>query len=350
MGITRYSGNPLIEPKDVKPSRPDFKVVCVFNAGVTRFQGDVLLLMRVAEKPISRDPDIVLIPHFSEAAGGIEIKTFDKTLPGLDLRDSRFVIAPGERWLTSISHLRVARSSDGIHFEIEDKPAMAPASVYEAFGIEDPRIMLLDNRYWINYSAISAATGVTTCLASTDDFRTFVRHGVIFTPDNKDIAIFPEKINGKFYALNRPASAEYQMRDMWISESPDLVCWGNHRRLMGSRPGFWDDGRIGCSAVPFRVKEGWLEIYHGASKQDRYCLGAALLDADEPWKVLARSRKPIIEPETAYELNGFFGNVIFNCGVLCEGGIVKIYYGAADTCIAYAEADLSEILDLLEAI
>ena len=348
MSIKRYPGNPLIQPKDVKPSRPDFTVECVFNAGVIRFDDEVLLLMRVAEKPVNNDPGAVPIPYFSEALGKIDIKRFGRSHPGLDLNDSRFVLAPGERWLTSISHFRIARSADGIHFNIDDAPAMTPANQYESFGIEDPRITLLDGRYWINYSSISAKTGVTTCLASTADFKEFKRHGVIFTPDNKDIAIFPEKIGGKFYAFNRPASAEYKTRDMWISESPDLVCWGNHRLLMGARPGFWDDGRIGCSAVPFRVKEGWLEIYHGASINDRYCLGAALLDANEPWKVLARTKKPILEPETGYEMNGFFGNVIFNCGVLYEDGIVKIYYGAADTCIAYAEAGIGDIMDLLE--
>lgn len=348
MNVMRYPGNPIIEPKDVRPSRPDFTVECVFNCGVTRFHDEVLLLMRVAEKPVNDEADAVLIPWFNEASGKLEVKRFDKSMPGLDLRDTRFVLAPGERWLTSVSHFRIARSADGIHFNIDVAPAMAPANVYEMFGIEDPRITWLDDRYWINYSAISPVTGVTTCLASTADFKEFRRHGVIFTPDNKDIAIFPEKIGGKYYAFNRPASAEYKMRDMWISESPDLVCWGNHKKLMASRPGMWDDGRIGCSAVPFRVGGGWLEIYHGASIQDRYCLGAALLDANEPWKVLARTRKPIIEPETEYELKGFFGNVIFNCGVLYENGIVKVYYGAADTCIGYAEAGIQEIMDLLE--
>lgn len=348
MNVQRYSGNPLIQPKDVKPSRPDFTVECVFNAGVIRFRGEVLLLMRVAEKPVNTDPNVVLIPYFSEVTGKIEIKQFDRALPGLDLADTRFVLAPGERWLTSISHFRIARSADGLHFTIDERPAMVPANQYETFGIEDPRITCMDGRYWINYSAISPTTGVTTCLASTADFRDFTRHGVIFTPDNKDIAIFPEKIGGKYYAFNRPASAEYKMRDMWISESPDLVCWGNHRRLMGCRPGMWDDGRIGCSAVPFRVDGGWLEIYHGASASDRYCLGAALLDLNEPWKVLARSRQPVLEPEAEYELKGFFGNVVFNCGVLYEEGIVKIYYGAADTCMAYAQTSVKDIMDLLE--
>lgn len=347
MKVMRYEGNPIIKPEDVKPSRPDFKVVCAFNAGVIRFDGEVLLLMRVAEIPQNNDKNTELVPVFNQDKGELEIKSFDKTNPNIDFSDSRFVRTADEQFLTSISHFRIARSKDGLNFTIDEKPAMFPANEFERFGIEDPRITYINGRYYINYSAISNITGVTTCLASTTDFKTFTRHGCIFTPDNKDIAIFPEKINGKYYAFNRPASCEYKTRDMWISESTDLVCWGNHKRLMGSRPGFWDDGRIGCSAVPFLIDEGWLEIYHGASKDHRYCLGAALLDKNEPWKVLARSKKPVIEPEADYELHGFFGNVIFNCGVLYEEGKVKIYYGAADTCIGYAETDIKDILDML---
>lgn len=112
-------------------------------------------------------------------------------------------------------------------------------------GIEDPRITQIDGRYYINYSAISNITGVTTCLASTTDFVTFIKYGVIFMPDNKDVAIFPEKIEGRYYALNRPVSAEYRVRDMWISESPDLIHWGNHLKLMSTREKYWDDGSIG---------------------------------------------------------------------------------------------------------
>lgn len=344
MQLIRSTENPIISPEDVKPSRPDFKVVCAFNAGVIRFQDEVLLLMRVAEIPHNGNPDVELVPVYDTEQASLVIKSFDRKDPLIDFSDSRFVRTPTEQYLTSISHFRIARSKDGIHFDIEEKPAMSPANVFEVFGIEDPRITFMDGKYYINYSAISNVTGVTTCLASTTDFKTFIRHGCIFTPDNKDIAIFPEKINGKYYAFNRPASAEYKTRDMWISESPDLVCWGNHKHLMGTRKGFWDDGRIGCSAVPFRTEQGWLEIYHGSSSDHRYCLGAVLLDLNEPWKVIARGGLPLMEPETDYEINGFFGNVIFNCGVLCEEGIVKIYYGAADTCIGYAEVELDDIL------
>jgi predicted GH43/DUF377 family glycosyl hydrolase len=349
MAVMRSEHNPIIEPKDVKPSRPDFEVVCAFNAGVTRHDGDVLLLLRVAEVAVGDDAGIARVPVYDPDKGELIVKEFRKDDPSIDFSDSRFVAPPGERYLTSISHLRVARGKDGIHFEIEETPAMAPASEYEKFGIEDPRITLIDDMYWINFSCISDL-GVTTSLASTKDFRSYERHGVIFLPDNKDVEIFPGKINGKYYALSRPASPEYKRPEIWIAESPDLICWGNHRRVMGLRPDRWDCERIGGSAVPFLIDEGWVEIYHGADHDNRYCLGAALLDKNEPWKVISRCEGPIMEPETDYEIHGFFGNVIFNNGVLHEDGLVKIYYGAADTCIGYAEIAVEDILASLRPV
>jgi predicted GH43/DUF377 family glycosyl hydrolase len=152
-------------------------------------------------------------------------------------------------------------------------------------------------------------------------------------------------IKGRYYALHRPISAEYGRREMWIAESPDLICWGNHKRVLEMRDGMWDSARIGPSSVPFLIEQGWLEIYHGADEKNRYCLGAVLFDRDDPSKVLARSGQPLLEPQEHYEIEGFFGNVVFNCGVLCEDGQCKIYYGAADTCMAYAEISISEILE-----
>jgi predicted GH43/DUF377 family glycosyl hydrolase len=345
--VYRAPENPIISPKDVKPSREDFEVLCAFNAAVTKVDDEVLLLLRVAEAPITGDPSIVRVPYFDHEMGELVFKDFEKDDPGIDFSDSRFVVTTDKKYLTSISHLRIARSGDGINFNIEESPAMEACNLYEMFGLEDPRITLIDDTYYINYSAISPIGGVSTCLASTKDWKTFVRHGVIFTPDNKDVAIFPQKINGKYYALNRPVSSAFNFMDIWISESGDLISWGNHKHLMSSRDGYWDNGRVGCSAVPFLIDQGWLEIYHASDKNGKYSLGAALLDKDEPSKVLARTDKPIMEPEKDYETHGFYGNVIFNCGVICEGGKVKIYYGAADTCMGYAHIELSDILGAL---
>ncbi len=344
MDISRSEKNPIITPDDIKPTRSDFKVAGVFNCGVAKFGGEVLLLLRVAEEPLNDNENKILLPLLDLEKGDISIKEFSKTDPSIDFHDPRFLRTISGNYLTSISHLRVARSKNGIDFNIDKKPALFPENRYESFGIEDPRITLIDGIYYISYIAVSDVTGITTCLATTSDFKEFKRSGVIFMPDNKDVCIFPEKIRGRYYALNRPSSTEFRTKDIWISESVDLFFWGGHRRLMGPREKYWDNTKIGAGAVPFRIKEGWLEIYHGASEYNQYCLGAVLLDGKKPWEVLARSKAPLVKPEKDYELSGFLDGVVFSCGVLYEDGIVKIYYGAADTSIAYAEASLDGIL------
>ena len=348
MAITRAATNPILSPADVAPSRPDFEVIGVFNAGVARHGDEVVLLLRVAERPINDDATCVLTAFFDPDAGQVVTRSFAKDDPANDFADPRLILREGQTHLTSISHLRVARSIDGVHFAVEAQPALAPADAYESFGIEDPRITQIGATYYINYVAV-APVGVTTALASTRDFLSFTRHGVIFHPENKDVVIFPEQIGGRYWALHRPHSPLFQKNDMWLAESPDLLCWGRHRHLMGLRPGAWDETRIGAGAVPFRVDAGWLEIYHGANRDNRYCLGAVLLDARQPERILARSSQPIFTPDAPYEQAGFFGQVVFSCGLLCEDDTLKIYYGAADTTTAYAEMPLSDVMAALDA-
>lgn len=344
MKVFRSSHNPIITPEDVNSSRDDFEVIGVFNAGVTRFEDDVLLLLRVAERPINENPEIALAAVYDVAEKRTILKEFPKSDSEIDFSDPRIIQTNHGTYLTSISHLRLARSTDGIHFKIENIPAIGPTNEYETFGIEDPRISLINGVYYINYVAASPL-GVTTCLISTRDFNSFQRHGVIFCPENKDVVLFPEKIGSTYYALHRPASPLFSKQDIWLTESPDLITWGNHRHLFGPRAGTWDEAKIGAGAVPFRTERGWLEVYHGVDFNDRYCLGAVLLDINKPWNVLARSIDPIFEPETDYECSGFFGNVVFCCGLLCEDDTLKIYYGAADTSICYAELSLKDILE-----
>jgi beta-1,2-mannobiose phosphorylase / 1,2-beta-oligomannan phosphorylase len=349
MTALRSKLNPIIRPQDIKASRKDFEVICSFNAGVTRINDEVLLLLRVAEKPINKNQSIYLSPIFDLESGNLVNKVFEKEDKNCDFSDSRVIRTSEVMFLTSISHLRIARSKDGVNFAVDEKPALFPSEIYDIFGIEDPRISLIEGTYYINYSAISPS-GVVTCLVSTKDFKEFKKHGVIFGPDNKDVEIFPEKINEKYYALNRPESGIFGCKDIWISESPDLICWGNHRRLMSTRKGYWDEGRVGGSAVPIKTERGWLEIYHGATKDDRYCLGAVLMDLNQPWKIIARTDNPILEPEADYEVNGFFGNVVFSCGALYEENIVKVYYGSADTYVAYAEIHIDDILNAMRPV
>ena len=332
----------------VPASRSDLEVVGVFNAGVIRHDGDVLLLLRVAEGPKGIPSNEVAAAVYNPVSRDIEIKRWSRDARELDLNDPRAIDTEGMTWLTSISHLRIARSTDGIHFEVEPAPAMTAANAYESFGIEDPRITRLGDTYWINYTAVSPY-GITTGLASTKDFKSFDRHGLIFSPPNRDVTIFPEKIGGQYVALHRPMPEGLGKPAIWIATSPDMLSWGGHRYVAGARAGSWDDSKIGGGAVPFRVKsekaDGWLAVYHGVTgATTTYSLGALLLDANDPGKVVARSREPILSPETRYEREGFFGGVVFTCGLLAEGDVVRIYYGAADGVTAVADLSLEEIL------
>ena len=346
MKVFRSPHNPVIQPENIKPSGNGLEVIGVFNAGVTRFKDEIILLLRVAERPISKNPDLELTALYNVDTNNIVIKEFSKKDPGIDFSDPRMITTPTGKYLTSLSHLRIARSKNGLKFEIDEHCAIKPETNYETFGLEDPRISLIDQIYYVTYVAVSPL-GVTTCLASTKDFKSFQRHGVIFCPDNKDVVLLPKRIDGRYYALHRPVSSLFEKYEIWLAESTDLKCWGNHRYVMGPRKGSWDDKKVGASTVPLKIEQGWLEIYHGADKNNRYCMGAVLLDSKKPWKVIARTEKPILEPQADYEINGFFGNTVFSCGLLYEGNKLRIYYGAADTSVAYAEVSLEDCLESL---
>lgn len=348
MMAIRAPENPIVTPAMVLPSRPDLEVIGVFNPGVTRFQGEVILLLRVSEAPRKVSPSIAAAPIYNAETRRMEIKHWQVDAKGPDVSDPRLVVANGRTWLTSMSHLRIARSEDGIHFEVDGLPALGPDSRYESFGIEDPRITLLDGTYWINYTAVSEH-GIATGLASTKDFKTYERHGVMFPPPNRDVTIFPQKIDGQYMALHRPMPEGLGQSAIWTASSPDMFSWGNHRLVATARAGMWDDVKVGGGAVPFRVhvdrKDSWLAIYHGVGRNPpTYALGALLLDLYDPSKVIARSREPILRPEAPYEKEGFFGSVVFTCGALVEGDLVRIYYGAADEVTAVADLSLQEIL------
>ncbi|NWL88586.1 MULTISPECIES: glycoside hydrolase family 130 protein [unclassified Paenibacillus] len=348
MHVKRCVHNPVIRTKDVKPSRPDFKVLGVFNAGVATYEGETILLLRVAEAPISDRMDEVLVPRLNAAGTELLVERYDKLDTRYDFSDSRVVVKGGKTvMLTSLSHLRVARSQDGIHFDIEEQPAMFPENSLEAWGIEDPRITRIGDTYYITYSSVSIR-GVGAGLAETKDFRTFRRLGLMLAPENKDVMLFPEKINGRYYTLHRPVPNSFGEPEIWIAESPDLEHWGNHRFLMGLSEQGWDSARMGGGAVPIRTERGWVMLYHGADSKHRYCMGAVLLDLEDPAKVVARSTRPILEPEAEYEVNGFFGGVVFSCGALLIGDTVRIYYGAADEVMAFADIPLDFIYSTLQ--
>lgn len=342
----RFAENPLLRPGDIRPSRAGMKVECLLNPGVFRFAGQTWLLLRVAERP-EQKPGKTTFPVLG-ADGGVKILEFDNADPQLNLADPRVISYAGQDYLTTMSHLRLASSTDGVRFS---EPAGAAPLLgqgeLEGYGIEDCRVVEIAGTYYLTFTAVSTH-GVGVGLRSTRDWKTFKQHGLILPPHNKDCALFGEKIGGKYFAFHRPSSPELGGNYIWLAESPDLEHWGNHRCIAHSRKGRWDSARVGAGAAPIRTPHGWLELYHGATAHPtRYCLGALLLDLNEPWKVLARSTEPIMEPVAEYEQVGFFGDVVFTNGHLVNGDTVTIYYGASDSVICGARFSISEILQSL---
>jgi predicted GH43/DUF377 family glycosyl hydrolase len=217
----------------------------------------------------------------------------------------------------------------------------------QTFGIEDCRVALLGDTYYLTYTAVSD-NGVGVGLRTTSDWKNFQSHGMILPPHNKDCAIFEEKVNGLYYALHRPSSVDIGGNFIWLASSPDGIHWGNHQCIIKTRSGAWDSARVGAGAAPIKTDKGWLEIYHGANEQHQYCLGAFLMDINDPSKVIARTEDAIMRPSASNELTGFFGHVVFTNGHVVDGDTVTIYYGAADEFVCGAHFSLKEIFSLLK--
>lgn len=341
----RDCNNPILRPSDLVPSIPGMEITCLLNPGVFRMDGKVWLLLRVAERPRQQDGKISFPVYNSR--GAIEVLTFDKDDPKLDASDPRVIKYDGRDYLTTLSYLRLVCSDDGLHFyEDANYPPIYGQGDLESFGIEDCRVATTADGYFLTFTEVSpVAVGVG--LIETRDFKHYTRHGMIFPPHNKDCALWEQPVNGKYYAFHRPSSPELGGNYIWLAESPDRVHWGRHRCIATTRQGRWDSVRVGAGAAPILTEKGWLEIYHGANADNRYCLGALLLDRNDPTRVLARSDEPIMEPIALYEQTGFFGNVVFTNGQIVEGDAVRIYYGASDEVICTAQLSIRDILQSL---
>ena len=342
----RFSKNPLITPKDIKPTTEGFEVFSVLNPAVCEFNGEVLLLLRVIERPI-QTKGCLSIGVFDEGSAGYKRVDFALDDPLLDYTDPRVIKYNGVTYLTGISHLRIARSRDGVNFKVDDKATIMACTSEERYGIEDARITKIGSTYYVYYVAV-ADFGFSTILLKTTDFVSFERIGNIFPGVNKDVAIFPEKINGSYAALHRPDTGFFANPSMWMAYSPDLVHWGRYSLLMQPRAGKWDCSRIGAGTVPLLTDKGWLEIYHGADEDNRYSLGVLLLDGDDPSKILYRDPKPILEPAMDYETNGFFKDVVFTNGMVAcpeDPNKMFLYYGSADERVCGVTLMLDQVLD-----
>jgi predicted GH43/DUF377 family glycosyl hydrolase len=340
----RLPANPLLEPAGVPPSRPDLTVECLLNPGVFTWQGRTGLLLRVAERP-APEPGWVSTAVLG-TGGEVEVLRFRVDDPGLDLSDPRLIRHNGATYLTTLSHLRLAWSEDGIRFNVEDQPALRGHGPAEAFGIEDARVTFLDHSYHIVYTAVSAA-GHGVGLAVTRDWCSFQRGGLILSPPNKDAVIFPERVSGRFRMYHRPTTSEFAGHCIWTAASDDLVHWSDHRFVAGPRRGAWDGARVGAGGPPIKTSAGWLSIYHGATPEHRYCLGLLLADLEDPAKVVARSVQPVMSPAAVYETAGFMGGVVFTNGHTVEEDRVRVYYGASDRVVCAADFSLGDLLGSL---
>jgi len=341
--MNRLKANPLLSPDDVKPTRGDLEVLCTLNPAAVRFNGEIILLVRVGEKACDREGSVAVL-QYDVCCDNLKVHHISKDDDDLDCSDPRKFCYRGKTLLTSMSHLRIARSIDGEHFRFDDEAAIFPATAYEGFGCEDARITCIEGTYYITYTAVSQF-GVAVAMASTKDFTDFRRHGIIFPPYQKDVCLFPRKVNGRYVCRHRPYRSEFNDACIWTARSDDLESWGSHEVTLAPLPGTWESERVGAGPPPIETPEGWLDIYHAADSEGRYALGAMLSELDHPERVISRSTKPILQPEMEYERAGVYGNVVFANGMLADDdGTLTIYYGAADTICAAAVTSVDEML------
>ncbi|NLW86346.1 MAG: glycosidase [Planctomycetes bacterium] len=342
----RFDENPIITPAGVRPSRSDLRVIGVMNPGAFVYKGRTALLLRVAQQPIQAEGFLRTAISDPSAPAGVRMLEFHLNDRDLIASDPRIFSYRGEKYLTSLSHLRLAWSNDGVRFDVDDLPAIIGEGPMEEFGVEDCRVARLDETFCLTYTAVSRF-GAGVALMTTQDWKSFTRLGMILPPHNKDAALFERKIAGRYALLHRPMGVEVGGPYIWLSTSDDLQNWGRHQCVARTRPGMWDEERIGAGAAPILTDKGWLLIYHGADFDHRYCLGAMLLDIENPARVIARSRQPIMEPIMEYERNGFFANVVFSNGHVVNGDQITIYYGASDSLVCGARFSMAQVLSSL---
>ena len=237
-----------------------------------------------------------------------------------------------------VSRLGLAVSTDGVTFARLDRPVFEPGNATETYGVEDPRLTTIGDEHHMLYTAWSPS-GIQVAMATTRNFFTWRRRGIVIPgPDNKDAALFPEKVGGRYVMFHRIPPA------IWLAYSDDLLHWGDYRKIMDPRPGNWDDLKLGAGGPPLRTDQGWLCIYHGVSQDRVYRLGVALLDLDDPSRVIGWPTDFILEPEEPWELEGDVPNVVFTCGTAVIDGRAHVYYGGADRVIAVATAPIDDLV------
>ncbi|MFH1308036.1 MAG: hypothetical protein ABIH72_04245 [archaeon] len=368
----------LFRPEDVKPTSDEFKVLGVFNPGAVRLpSGEVLLYVRIWEK-VKKDFDgkFYYSPRFT---GKKKLQLELDKIKKQRIRkrgDLDFMFRDGTKRLNFISHLRrVILDKDGLSIKsIEQKPSFFGLENDGEFGVEDPRIVKIGKKYIMTYVSLSMQGGVSTSYAVSRDCENWKRMGIIFEQQNKDVVLFPEKINRKYVAIHRPeGSFSFVQPHMWICYSDDLKAWESPFSLNISKRGSWDYGRVGAGPPPLKTDKGWLLLYHGvvetktrkyrkafldyAKKMleskfiDGYYAGAALFDLKNPRKLIAKAPFPVLYPMMRYEKSVFdHRKIIFPSGIVKDGKDIIIYSGGGDGVVSAKKMPLEEIMRQLKRV
>lgn len=238
-----------------------------------------------------------------------------------------------------VSSIGYAWSNDGINFKRLSYPILEGEGELEEWGIEDPRITKIGDAYYMLYTAFGGKNwnDIRISMIESKDLKKWINRRIVLDEPNKDAGLLPEKINGKYLLFHR------RMPNIWTAVSDDLKNWYDHRIILKPRQGMWDCKKVGIAGPPLRIDDGWLLIYHGVDNDNVYRLGAAILDSNDPNKVLAVQDEPILEPELNWEINGLVPNVVFSCGACIVDRFLYVYYGAADTSIGVAGIGIDNI-------
>lgn len=316
--ITRYNmGEPILKKEDIP-----YEANCIFNAGVTKYEGRYVMAFR-------NDYNYVSGAKFDGCCIGI------------------------------------AYSTDGINWEVEKEPFLTVEDINDpdVTRVYDPRLTVINDECFLCF-AIDTHHGLRGGIAVTKDFKS-IEIISLTVPDNRNIVLFPEKINGRYARLERPfpvySRGNKHRFDTWISFSKDMVYWGDSHLLLSVEMVPWANDKTGPGAPPIKTKAGWLTLFHAVdidttrgkngwedTWQKRYCAGIMLLDLNDPTKIIGMSKEPLLAPESKYEVDeGFRTNVIFPGGMILENdNEVKIYYGASDTVECLATANVDDLIKL----
>ena len=277
--------------------------------------------------------------------------------PGATIVDNKVYLLYRARGKNTRSSFGLATSSDCLQFERRESPIYNKGVyAHQALGIEDPRIVKIDDTYYITYIAVSEdlaaevnpnwkekiAKKPQIALTTTKDFETYTDYNVILPNlSGKDASFFPKKVDGEYWLLYRES-----LNHTYFAKSSNLTGWPNSYPVFAERSGFWDNARAGVGAPPIETEKGWLLFYHGVDEKNTYRLGIMFLDLENPQKILYRSPEPILEPEKDYEKIGFIPNVVFTCGAIEKDEKYYVYYGACDQVIGVATIDKKAVLGL----